>query len=427
MKKTLTILLVALGAASVTTMPSCKKDMAGTQQTSIADDAKIALLKQMGFQTDNIVDKGSYFIVEGDIMMNKNASIFTKAAQSPPMPSLAATQNTVKPIAQANADYLVAQSAISIYIDSSIPNDGSQNDWHASITNAISYWNSIPNNRIYFTLTTSPTADIVIQNDGGLIDSTPGLGQGALAVSSYPSTSNAPGNVIMINFDFEAGIALTESQKEFNMVHEIGHTIGLRHTNWYLNSEPTYTSFTIGSYTIYTDGANLINGTRNTGDAGSVMNGGEATNSWAGFSVFDVLAIRTIYPTDPTQEAIYRYASSTHHFYTTSWGEMGLGTGGYSYEGPCGYVYNYQATGTVPFYRYYNSSSGDHLYSQGSPAPAGYHLESIMGYVYATQVPGTTPLYRYNNPTNGHFYTISGEIGSGSGYTYEGVSCYVIQ
>lgn len=419
------LVLAVLGTACLTFISSCKKDSTSNSQTPQADP-KVALLKNMGFKTDGVVDKGSYFILEGDIMMMKNSEIFSKQTGAAAIKS-DLLETTDRNIDQARDNYIVTQSTVTVYVDSSIPSDGGTDDWHAGIAAAIGYWNAIPNNRIVFSLTTSPTADIVIKSDGGLLDNAGG--NNAVAISQFPSTTSKPGNLIMINLDFNGNYNVSAGQKSYNMAHELGHTIGYRHTNWDANGEAVNSTFVLGPYTYNIYGANTITGTRDGSDAGSVMNGGTALNSWNGFSALDILAQRTVYPLDPTQIPIYRYASTSRHFYTNSWSELGLGGNGFNYEGPSGYLYNYNKTGTVAFYREYNSSSNDHFYTTSNTIPVGYGYEGVLGYVYTTQVAGSIPLYRYYKPSGGHFYTINfSELGGGSqGYTYEGVACYVMQ
>lgn len=86
---------------------------------------------------------------------------------------------------------------------------------------------------------------------------------------------------------------------------------------------------------------------------------------------------------------------------------------------------------TTPFYRLFNSKSGDHFYTTSASevsyavSRAGYTFEGIQ-----CRVGGPTPFYRLFNPTSGdHFYTVNqSEVISAmaySGYKYEGVACYV--
>jgi Repeat of unknown function (DUF5648) len=58
----------------------------------------------------------------------------------------------------------------------------------------------------------------------------------------------------------------------------------------------------------------------------------------------------------------------------------------------------------------------------------GYTFSQTEGYVFNYQAPGTVPLYRYWNPSVGdHFYTTQfDELGFGAyGWSFEQVECYV--
>lgn len=131
----------------------------------------------------------------------------------------------------------------------------------------------------------------------------------------------------------------------------------------------------------------------------------------------------------------YRYLNSTigDHYYTTNYNELGAGAGGYVYEGPACKVYKQKEPGTVPLYRYLNSSRGDHFYTANynelGGGAFGYILEGVACYVYTSPLePGGKTFYRYDNDNIGdHYYTVNyNELGSGAGgYVYEGPACIV--
>ncbi|MFZ2976084.1 MAG: SpoIID/LytB domain-containing protein [Candidatus Moraniibacteriota bacterium] len=123
-----------------------------------------------------------------------------------------------------------------------------------------------------------------------------------------------------------------------------------------------------------------------------------------------------------TLSPVYRfYAPSTgDHFYTASENEKSIVTNtsqsGYLPEGIAFYAYTTQFNGTVPVYRFYASSTGDHFYttseserdSLNNNPQWGYTAEGIEFYAYTTQADGTVPVYRFYAPSTGdHFYTAS--------------------
>ena len=151
--------------------------------------------------------------------------------------------------------------------------------------------------------------------------------------------------------------------------------------------------------------------------------------------------------------ALYRYwkSSISDHFYTTNIKEIGtsarglVGHHGYTSEGTQCLVYTRQVAGSVPLYRYWKSDIGDHFYTTssneiGTTTPGvtgnhGYISEGVAGYCFPHATAGTIPLYRYWKASVGdHFYTTySGEIGTTvpgqvgqHGYVSEGVACYVM-
>lgn len=85
-------------------------------------------------------------------------------------------------------------------------------------------------------------------------------------------------------------MTVSESTKIYNMVHELGHCIGFRHTNWedegYYNQNGDYI------------GGNYIPNITQP-DPNSVMNKETALYSWNGFSQYDIIAVNYLYPPLP--------------------------------------------------------------------------------------------------------------------------------
>ncbi len=112
------------------------------------------------------------------------------------------------------------------------------------------------------------------------------------ARASWPADAfvvGKPGPRIEVNGRF-AGVN-TAGTRRRNMAHEFGHTVGMRHSNWNCY-DPPGCFLREGAGDI---GAHLIPGTPERDDA-SVMNGGTANTAWSGFSGYDQVAIRTLYP-----------------------------------------------------------------------------------------------------------------------------------
>ena len=123
-----------------------------------------------------------------------------------------------------------------------------------------------------------------------------------------------------------------------------------------------------------------------------------------------------------SQVPIYRFynPNSGDHFYTASENEKSIlantNKSGYLIEGVAFYAYNSQITNTLPVYRFFNSANGDHFYTISEDEKKslidnpqwGYSYENIAFYTYNSQLIGSLPIYRFYNSTNSdHLYTIS--------------------
>jgi len=246
---------------------SCNNETITDNSLDIIPEKDKQIISSLGFDINNLSDMGTYYVVEGDIMFEKSSLCEY------------ANKDTSK-LKQAGHEYLIGRSnvrPITIGVSNSLKVSG-KNHWYTEILQAIEEWNNIsPECGIFFVFTTNSNPDIMISDDENT------LGNGILATGAYPKNKK-PGSQIKINLDFWDNCTLSSSQKKYNMVHELGHTIGLVHTNW--SSLNEYSGIP-------------ISGTPNSGtnpDPNSVMNGGTAFNSWNGFSDYDIIAAKRLQP-----------------------------------------------------------------------------------------------------------------------------------
>lgn len=211
---------------------------------SIGDD--MCIIQSLGFDTLDVVKLKSGYLIQGDIYIEKSKLVAYG------QPQTRQAYHTTGLIGHPK------QRAITVGVDSSIPASG-VDDWRDEIQEAINLWNPLSN--LKMTYTTAANPDILIRSDA----STP-LPNNAIAAGSWPMNGK-PGPSIWINLDYDYNKTIPRLQKIYNMVHELGHCFGLRHTNWKSRNESN-------AYDIY--------GTPDS-DSYSVMNGGTAEYQWSGF------------------------------------------------------------------------------------------------------------------------------------------------
>ena len=235
---------------------SCTKESQDLYNYEESPDVNyLEIIKYLELDTSSAIDMGDYFLVEGDIMLSKEQlfqerNISTRQVRD---------QNTVSFAYRYN---------MKVRIDSSIPTA-----WHATIQQALNAWNS--GGSVYLKIVTTSNQDILIKK---------GNIEYAYAAASPPSSNGAPGSEIVISDLF---YSLSANKQQLVIVHELGHTLGFRHTNW--SADPNKN----GTYI-------AIAGTPNSGtnpDPNSVMNWDIAFNSqsWSGFSSYDRIAIGKLY------------------------------------------------------------------------------------------------------------------------------------
>ncbi|SDH12945.1 Dual-action HEIGH metallo-peptidase [Pedobacter terrae] len=240
----------ALIAMLSTVILSCtkKNDIPAEAEIQTNQNQKVlAYIKNLGFTDAQIVDNGDNYVVDGDI-------VFSKKMEVPADYGKAITE-------QYYNGYIVTNSTnIRVKIDPSITSMTSE------INSAINQWNTVPNSKLKFVITTGTVYDILIKVDNTIGSSTCG--------QAYLSTSNGKaGNTVWINQALIQNNSF--AQRTRTITHEFGHTISFKHTN-----QSTTTN---------------VPGVGGT-DAQSLMNGGQCGSGATVLSTKDKQATAVLYP-----------------------------------------------------------------------------------------------------------------------------------
>jgi hypothetical protein len=278
----LAVLLLTLSIAS------CKK----SENPVIAPDtiadinpAIVSKIKDMGFATDGIKESGDYYVVEGDILISKKSLSKVKNAEK--------ITNADGKIAQGHTNQLIQGNLTNVVITQ----EDFDTRWFYAIREAVAAWNAIGNcrinlihsyNQFYPPYTSNVTPNITVKKVN--------LGTGGFGHSEFPTDSGQPGAILQVNpyTNNVNGTPRSHEQDVYMLIHEIGHCLGLRHTD-----------FAVEGY--YDDngrfvGRNGVPGTPTNGNASddpnSVMNSGRlgTLNAWSSFSSYDVIAAQYLYP-----------------------------------------------------------------------------------------------------------------------------------
>jgi hypothetical protein len=247
-------------------------------------------VEALGFRGDMVQDMGDHVLVEGDIYLTKDELRRAPRRSADPL----------GPRFQYRTSNLVGGAKVNnIVVD--LSGLSSQPGWQAAARDAFVHWSGITDSNVR--LVEGSPADITV--------TTTCTSYNVAASASFPSAGN-PGNLIYVNTCF--GYATSHAQKVHNMVHELGHTLGFRHSNYTQMGE---SAGAVGAVHIWN--------TPTSGNAsGSVMNGGTALNSWAGFAASDLTAVRSIYPLpSPTGYSVTNSGGTP----LVSWNAMAGATG----------------------------------------------------------------------------------------------------
>ncbi|NIG57659.1 M57 family metalloprotease [Chitinophaga sp. Cy-1792] len=271
-KQTLGVLFCLL---AVFAMVSCQKNVKSTDATpqAVSEDV-LASIKAYGFSTSDVHAVNGGYIVEGDIFLTKE-----QLSQKVSGPTLQVAKTE-----QYRTTNLVTglPRVIKVYVT------GLGSAFIAGTDTAIARYNAL-GLRITFQRITSGTADITIQgfNQG------PSGGYITLGSSGFPTSGGAPYNLIQMNTNSQAYGSNPNVLYVGSVIqHEIGHCIGMRHTD-YMNRAYSCGGTATNEGTAGV-GAIQIPGTPSTADPNSWMlacsNGGNRT-----FNANDIIGLNYLY------------------------------------------------------------------------------------------------------------------------------------
>ncbi|MFY0254703.1 M57 family metalloprotease [Chitinophaga sp. 30R24] len=278
MKTTKCFLLLALCAAAI--FSSCKKSEvkpSATPDEKIESRYLIRLYK-LGFDTTRVKSTGAYIVTQGDYTFAKSFLDTLKLENIvAPEVSKDATGR------HASTNTLLTKNNIVIYLPKGTPTF-----LYNEVTYALGKWNLIPGSNLNFYITYNGEEPY----DWKIINQP--IGSGNLAVADfpgYPDANGVPGYNIIVDEAYISTLYNTVvrwPRLVRMLMHEMGHMVGLRHTDWDAIGE---------GQSIW--GANYIPGTP-TQDPASVFNGFYNPNSpyvdVMDFSAGDITAISNLYP-----------------------------------------------------------------------------------------------------------------------------------
>ncbi|GGB04605.1 MULTISPECIES: M57 family metalloprotease [Mucilaginibacter] len=384
---------------------SCKKN-AAPPKVDTPKESDLQVIAKLGFNTSGIIEKSDGYIVENDIFLSKdslrqsykNASVIVAKTEQ---------YNTTNLVTGLPRTITMYSPLSGVYL--------------SALDDAITRWNSL-GLLITFQRVSSPPYDITVtsayQNSN------------ILAVSGFPFSDGRPYNYITLNTYNLTGTT-NQDYISSTIQHEMGHTIGMRHTDY---ADRSYScGGTASPESSIPDGAIYIPGTPSGPDPQSIM---LACNSGLNrtFTSNDIIAVSYLYTSShiPGPQPVYLfYNSGLEDHFTAANRNATLSSSGWAYYGVIFKAYLTNASGTVPVYEFYNTSTGDH-YDSINPNEvnglANWVNDGIKYYAYSTNVSGSIPVYSfYNSSKTDHYLTPDiNAVNGSSGWVNEGVKFYVL-
>ncbi|MBC7774073.1 MAG: hypothetical protein H7246_01440 [Phycisphaerae bacterium] len=264
--------LLLLATALLFIANACQKNNPLTDtntESAETQNIRAYLTETYGFSPESIEETADEFIVEGDQVFPK-ANFWEDYGKSSPNEFFvepAHAEGTAGDRKHYRSSYLVnpAQKIIKLNVHSSVPQS-----WRWAIIAALVEWNALDGRFQFEGMNSDLPVDGAI--NFRMHDLLP---EDVVARGTYPTSNGKPGNLIEINSQHNY---MLHSRKIFAMIHEIGHNIGLRHTD-------------DGLGTLIT---NVSNTCKNNADHNSVMQ--PYVDLWDDFTTCDKEAYEALYP-----------------------------------------------------------------------------------------------------------------------------------